>query len=385
MSKFFKISVSSILVGIMILSAVCFATKNISAPYFVLEKFKMKLGSTQAITGVIKGDYDWRELESSDASVIKITSDGYLKAVSTGYSTLRYTYRNDDDEKTTITCHVEVTRNDSTFANVGGGVAKQDVFITVNLGDYNVIISSASGAVPTFPKFEKKGEVFGGLYYDSSFANKVGEKDRFNSDRIVYAKFSSNAEQEKAEVPSEFYDDINGHWSRNAVEALTYKGLFSGVAERTFGPDVTMTRAMAITVLGRLDGADVSGEHCDLSDVPSNSYYDGYVAWGIDNQVIGDVKDGKFRPNDEITREEIAVYIANYIKYHNYEYEAYISVPFWDLGDVSATAKDDIEILYNIGIIKGNGNNTFSPKSSATRAEMAQIFFNLYNYTMKSK
>ncbi len=63
-----------------------------------------------------------------------------------------------------------------------------------------------------------------------------------------------------------------------------------------------MTRAMAITVLGRVDKEDVSSLKSGAKDSKEDSYYDGYIAWALQNNII-ELEDGNFRPSDTITRE----------------------------------------------------------------------------------
>ena len=349
-------------------------------PTFNISKFKMKLGSTQKIAGIINVDAsEYYRLESSNPSVVTIQDNGNLKALSTGISTLTYTYTNDDGTEKEIWCYVEVSSDNSTYSEINGSTTSK-INITLNLGDYTTTIESASAAIPTLPKVEKEGYILEGWYKDSNYTEKVGEKERFNKDITLYAKWITEEEANKPVIPhSELYDDIDYHWARNYIESVSYRGLFNGVAERRFGPDETMTRGMVITVLGRLEGVEKTGRTTDFSDVAKGSYYEEYIAWGIENKIVTGTSEDEFSPNREITREEMAVMMANYVKYKNFKYEVK-EVYFSDVDTISSWALESVKILNNLKIMQGNADGTYNPKKVATRAEIATVFYNYLNY-----
>lgn len=376
------------------LAILCMATVSMAvsvnslSPEFTLRKVKVKVGTTQSIASILTGkNINYDNLNSSDTSVIKILDNGNLKAVGTGISTITYTYTTEGGTEKEIYCFVEVTRDESTYSEVTG-VASMKIKISLVIDGTTTVFESSKGAIPTYPTFSKNELVFDGWYKDKEYTTKVGERERFGSDTTLYARWLTKEEAElnnKKVFKSEYYDDIDDHWGKIAIEATTTKGWFNGVSERTFGPEVTMTRAMAVAVLGRIEEVNVEGLESKISDCKAGSYYDGYLAWAIEKKIVTDIKDDKFRPNDEITREEMAVYMSNYIKYNNFKLNLPLDVSYTDIDEVSAEAKEAIKILYNLGIMQGNGDNTFSPKAHTTRAQMAQIFYNYYNFSMKNR
>ena len=383
MKKMSKLLMSILMLVLVIFSVAFAATKK--TPEFVLDRFKMKLGDTQAISGIINGDVSLEGFASSNEDAVKILPNGYLKANATGITTLTYTYELGSDIKT-IKCYIEVTRYDSTFDSVGGGVKKETVYITLNVGDYEVKLESTSGAIPNYPEVKKDGFVFDGWYLEPTYVTKVKDNQRFGKDTTLYAKWVSQVEIDaRVKVTSDFYDDIDNHWARIAIDSVTYKGLFTGVEDRKFGPEIEMTRAMTVAVLGRLDGVNVEGKKSGLADTNAAAYYDGYLAWAVENKIVTDVKDNKFRPNEPITREEIAIYIANYLGYKKYAVEEVLEYSYSDESEISSEARAAVKTLYNAAIMLGNGNGTFTPKASATRAQIAQIFYNLNNFIQKYK
>ena len=369
----------------VLFTSICFAALA-KEPSFVLEKFKMKLGVSQSIGAVFKGNnIDAEKLKSSNPGVVRVMSDGYLKAVSTGISTLTYTYTNSKDEEKEIYCFVEVTVNEATYDEVIGTKA-ETINIMLDLGEYKVQVESGKGAIPNYPVITKENYVLEGWYKEPEYETKVLANERFSKDVVLYAKWITLEESEnKVRPASADYDDINDHWARNAIETVTALGLFNGVEDRKFGPEITMSRAMAITVIGRLAKADVEGKESKLTDIASGSYYDSYVAWAIENKIVTDVENDKFRPNDDITREEVAVFMKNYIDYCNYNYEKKIVSTYKDTSDLDDKTQDAIEVLYNLQIMQGLSTDSFGPKASVTRAQMAQIFYNFNNFINKYK
>ena len=376
----------AVLLILVIIGSTCFAvSKNILAPNFLLKKVKVKVGTTQALSSVLEGpNINLDNLVSSDTSVIRILDNGDLRGVGTGISTLTYTYSEAGGKEKEIYCFVEVTRDESTYAEVTG-VASMKILISLELDGTTIIVESNKGAILQLPTFKKGELVLDGWYRGADYTNKVTEDERLSIDTTLYGRWITKAQAEemnKKVYVSDLYDDTNSHWAKLAIDAVTNLGWFNGVSERTFGPDIPMTRAMAVAVIGRIEGANVEGKESKVADVKAGSYYDGYLAWAIENGIVMDAKDG-FRPNDEITREEIANYMANYIKYKKYKIELPLEASFNDLNSLDETTRQNVKILYNLGIMQGTDTNSFSPKMSTTRAQMSQIFYNYYNYSMK--
>jgi len=350
-------------------------------PKFNMNKFSMKLGTTQKITGILNVDsVDLSEFSSSNPSVVTVRGDGTLKANGTGISTLTYSYLDSEGEEKEIYCYVEVTRDSSTYAGIDGITTTSKISVTLNLGDYTTTIESGYGAVLSLPEVTKEGFALEGWYKEPTFETKVKEDERFNQNITLYAKWITAEEATKPTVPhSSLYDDIDSHWARNYIESVSYLGLFNGVSEKMFGPDRTMTRAMVITVLGRLDEVEKTGRTTAFEDVPKGSYYEEYVAWGLENNIVSGTSDKKFSPNKEITREEMAVMMANYVKYKKYEYELN-ELYFSDVDNISSWAVESVKILNDLGIMQGNADGSYNPKKVATRAEIATVFYNYMNY-----
>jgi len=162
-----------------------------------------------------------------------------------------------------------------------------------------------------------------------------------------------------------------------AVTYVTEKGLFNGTSATTFAPDTTMNRSMFVTVLGRLDGADVSKYTTPtFSDVKAGQWYTSYVEWAAANGIVNGLGNGVYGINGEITVEQACTILA---RYNGSKTAANADgkklSDFVDADKVSGWAKDSVTWAVENGIYKGHGD-TLAPVSAASRALVATMFAN---------
>ena len=142
-------------------------------------------------------------------------------------------------------------------------------------------------------------------------------------------------------------------------------GVVKGISENAFAPDVPITRAQFATMILNLIGIDEIAENIEFSDVGDEDWFEDAVLKVASKGYMNGF-DGKFRPNDYITREEICVVIKNVV---NAELEEIVREEFSDEENISDWAKDAVTFTVISGIVKGKGSNMFAPKDNATRAE----------------
>ncbi|NLV35326.1 MAG: S-layer homology domain-containing protein, partial [Clostridiaceae bacterium] len=172
------------------------------------------------------------------------------------------------------------------------------------------------------------------------------------------------------------FNDTEGHWAAEYIDFVTARNLFQGTGENRFSPQAGMTRGMIVTVLGRLSGAiPEEYEGASFSDVSKNSYYAGYVEWAARNGIVQGVGQGRFSADQDVTREQLAVILYNYIRYMGFEIdqEAVDAADFADGDEISGYARDGVAAMQRAGIINGKGGNRFDPKGKASRAEVAAM------------
>ncbi len=174
---------------------------------------------------------------------------------------------------------------------------------------------------------------------------------------------------------NETFKDMESHWARSAAEFAAARGLFAGVGDGLFAPDRPMTRAMFATVLYSLaDRPAVSGSSA-FTDVADGAWYAKAVTWGQANGIISGYGNGRFGPDDLITREQMCALIVSYLRWAGLTAEQTTAAnTFADSGSISAWARDSVAFCQTRGLISGRPGNLFAPKANATRAENSVVF-----------
>ena len=152
-----------------------------------------------------------------------------------------------------------------------------------------------------------------------------------------------------------------------------------------FSPDDPMTRAMFVTVIGRLAGVDASQyQTSNFSDVQAGSWYAPYVAWAAEKGVVKGISETEFDPNGKITREQMAAMMYRYADFCGVNLTDTSSALFDRFADkaaVSQYAEKAMIWATDKGIINGTEKG-LEPAADATRAQVAQI---IKNYVEKIK
>lgn len=176
---------------------------------------------------------------------------------------------------------------------------------------------------------------------------------------------------------SKFGDSSAAAWYGSAVDYASLRGLMSGTGATTFEPSRTVTRAMFVTILGRMAGVD-AGQYPGVSfrDVEAGSWYAPYVEWGVKKGIVTGMGDGSFAPSSSVTREQMAALIARYASAYGIELPSAASGPraFADAASISGWAADSVELMRRTGLITGDEYSRFHPQNGATRAEAATVF-----------
>ena len=179
-----------------------------------------------------------------------------------------------------------------------------------------------------------------------------------------------------------FEDISDNFWGRESVDYVALKGLFNGVTPTTFSPDGKMTRAMLVTVLSRLAGNTDKGTST-YTDVNQNAWYAPGVAWAEKNGIVN--AGGKFRPDENATREEMADMLYRYAKMYYKEGTLDSAPTFSDFANITAAYADGVKFCTKNGIITGYPNGTVVPKNNATRTEVATMIMRFVSYLAKAE
>ena len=171
------------------------------------------------------------------------------------------------------------------------------------------------------------------------------------------------------------FTDIAEHWAQADIEFVAARGLFAGTGNNQFSPDISMTRGMFVTALGRMAGIDATAHKTNkFTDVAETTYYAPYVAWAAEKGIVSGTSTTTFAPDQTITREQMAVIMSNYAKAMSYTIpKTSDAVTFADSASIASWARDAVRSMQMADILMGKGQNRFDPAASATRAEVAAV------------
>ncbi len=171
----------------------------------------------------------------------------------------------------------------------------------------------------------------------------------------------------------QFEDVSEKDWFYEAVEYVCGNGLMNGTGGGKFSPQASTTRAMIVTILHRIEGTP-SAQGEEFSDVPAGQYYSEAVSWASANNIVGGYGNGKFGPNDNITREQMATIFYRYVLYKGYDSTIKGDCSKFEDGDkVSSYALDPMNWAIGVGLISGVSETRLDPSGTANRAQAATI------------
>lgn len=186
-----------------------------------------------------------------------------------------------------------------------------------------------------------------------------------------------SARLELVDNSKQFSDVPAGSWEADAVAFASAREMFSGTGEGKFSPDLPMSRGMLAVVLYNLECNPEQALTGVFSDVSDGAWYAGGVAWAAENGIVSGDGNGLFGPDDNITREQLAVMLW---RYAGSPAATNKKLNFKDADAVSSYALEAMRWAVENGILNGYGNGLLAPQGQATRAQVAQM---LKNYMSK--
>lgn len=193
-----------------------------------------------------------------------------------------------------------------------------------------------------------------------------------------------------AEKADDFTDVSRSDWYYQFVDYVTSKGYFNGVADKTFAPAENMTRAMFVTVLFRFDGAKGDRSQSAFTDVAPGEWYTDAINWAAANRIVDGVGNGKFAPNDPITRAQMCTMIERYLALYKKAWK--VTLP--ETGSVSVMVDENAIPAYALaavkqcqrhGLVNGFEDGTFRPNELSTRAQVAAVIYRMSYLVQNAK
>lgn len=195
------------------------------------------------------------------------------------------------------------------------------------------------------------------------------------SDQTIHATFALEGAVEQ----SGFADVSKNDWFYDAVQDAVDMGLMAGVSANRFDPKGTVTRAMVAQVLYAREGKPAVSGAAAISDVPANAWFHDAMQWAKAQGVIAGYPDGRMEPNAPVTREQLAVILHSYAQKKGMDVSKTADLAgYADASSVSSWAKNAMSWAVGSGLISGRSATTLAPAGSATRAECAVIFTQMF-------
>ena len=196
-----------------------------------------------------------------------------------------------------------------------------------------------------------------------------------SADVKISATFAEDPDWTEPEEPATdvsdlFIDIAPDAWYKDAVQYAYDNGLMTGISANEFAPEATTTRAMIVSILAGLENV-TSAESAGFNDV-NDEWYATAVNWAASVGVVNGYEDNTFRPNQPITREQLAAILMNYAAYKGQDVSnradltSYIDQP-------SVWATETMQWAVAEGLISGATNTELRPQGNATRAQVAAI------------
>jgi len=185
-------------------------------------------------------------------------------------------------------------------------------------------------------------------------------------------------------VYAKFPDADTKAWYHDGVHFCVDKGIMGGYDNGKFGPTDTLSRAMVVQMLYNMEAKPTVSAKADFSDVEEGRWYSDAVAWAETNGIAGGYGQGKFGPEDPITREQLAKILYGYAKYKGYNTTSKEELDsFKDVNETSSWAIEELKWAKGVRLIGGKGSGVLDPRGNASRAEAATMFKNFCEYLVK--
>lgn len=179
--------------------------------------------------------------------------------------------------------------------------------------------------------------------------------------------------------PGQYTDIPVNSWYYTPVSYVLLNDIMSGFGSGHFMPNNGITRAQLYQVIYNFEGQPDFSTPTSFTDVAENNWYYDAASWAEENGLTDGTGRGNFSPDKIITRQEISKAIVSYFEYLGFAVDADATIlnNFKDSGKISSWAIDSMAACVSMKILSGYGNGTIMPDKTATRAEIAQIFYNL--------
>ncbi len=334
-------------------------------------------------------DLSGLRFESSNDSVASVNNNGRVYGEAPGSAIITATL---GDLSDAVVIHVQRAKTTQDDEDDDNDKDKKTVThrIVFNNGDDSYSVQVDDGAriyEPTAP--QRDNERFLGWFTAKQGGQRFDFAKKADADLTLYAQWEA-LNPTPTEPPADEQDppfanddtlpflDVRGHWAINDIARLYREGLIAGRSADRFAPDAAISRAEFVTLLCRYaDAAPADTATTAFYDVPANAWYAPSLAWASANGLVAGYTDGSFQPQRTISREEMAAFIARFIKWQGRSLPDVAPISFSDARAIQPYARDVVDFVARKGLMGGLPGNVFAPQKTATRAETAAILARL--------
>ena len=174
------------------------------------------------------------------------------------------------------------------------------------------------------------------------------------------------------------YNDVDlSAWYHSPVCYVLANGLMTGYNANTFGPHDPLSRAMVAQIFYNMEGQPEGDYEDKFPDVEDGKWYHDAITWAYEHGVVSGYGDGLYRPEQDVSREELVQIFCNYAKAKGWADAEHADLSsFADDHHVADWHEVAMQWGVGAGLLGGKGGNVLDPKGDAARAEAAQMLMN---------
>ena len=269
-------------------------------------------------------------------------------------------------------------------AGVSGAVSGDKKVLALSGGPYDLsIFGTGEGTMDvSFTAYSSTGRILKQSSYQSlPLTDGSYYEANLTLENTSAPSFTLSEDENAAGDAFPFTDVPTSAWFYDSVRNVYENYIMNGVSPTLFQPNGTMSRAMVATVLWRLEGEPEMDDTSVFTDVPRGQWYTQAITWAYEQGIITGYGGGRFGPQDNVTRQQLAAMLFRYAKTMDLDGGERASLSTYrDQGQVADWAREAFAWAVAKGHINGTSPTTLSPTGTATRAQCAAILTRMLAY-----
>ncbi len=346
------------------------------------------IGEDTADNALLKADITYADVQKLDisGSICKATFVNTRYANDTVEGKYTYEDKDKDPENGTVYVWYISSKKEGAYSPISGETSKTlkvkssmyDKYVKFEVTPKNIYETGETVISEPVKIYKPADTSSGGSSSGGGGSSSVSRPSTGTKDSITIAPPKTDDTKKPENTEKQSFSDVSkNHWAYSFIESLYKDGILNGTGDGKFEPDRYITRAEFVCALIKALKLNTAGADVSFTDVTAGDWFMPYVAKAVAQGFVKGFEDGSFKPNDFVTREQMAVMVSNALQLTDGG-----ETSFSDNDDISAWASDSVGKMYRKGYISGS-NNEFRPLDSATRAEVSKILSLILNSEVK--